>query len=532
VPQLVVCRLVLVIDCGIINNMSDTLFIGKTNFRNTERMFGIKPDDRRRHVYVIGKSGTGKSTLLENMIIADIVAGRGVCFVDPHGESAEKILRFIPESRINDVVYFNPADINFPIAFNPLERVNFEMRHLVASGLMSVFKKIWPDVWSARMEYILNNALLALLEYPNSTLLGIMKMLSDKEYRRNIVENLKDPVVKSFWVDEFAKYTQKLETEAVAAIQNKVGQFVSNPLIRNIVGQVHSSFDMRSMMDDGKILIANLSKGMVGEDNSNLLGAMLITKIQLAAMARSGIPNSQLRDFYLYVDEFQNFATESFATILSEARKYKLNLTLAHQYIEQILENVRSAIFGNVGTMIIFRIGAADAEVLEKEFFPEFLAQDFVNLPNANIYVKLMIDGISSKPFSATTLPPPTIPSETFFDAIIEASRHNYAMPREEVDKKIAAEYYAAGSSHVMAAALVDRKEERSLRETLTDAAHQSVEMARGSRGLEHKERKNVVAQKVPVDALKKIIRKALSDQESLSADNDHTGVAPKEKNQ
>jgi hypothetical protein len=512
--------------------MSDTLFIGKTNFRNTERMFGIKPDDRRRHVYVIGKSGTGKSTLLENMIIADIVAGRGVCFVDPHGESAEKILRFIPESRINDVVYFNPADINFPIAFNPLERVNFEMRHLVASGLMSVFKKIWPDVWSARMEYILNNALLALLEYPNSTLLGIMKMLSDKEYRRNIVENLKDPVVKSFWVDEFAKYTQKLETEAVAAIQNKVGQFVSNPLIRNIVGQVHSSFDMRSMMDDGKILIANLSKGMVGEDNSNLLGAMLITKIQLAAMARSGIPNSQLRDFYLYVDEFQNFATESFATILSEARKYKLNLTLAHQYIEQILENVRSAIFGNVGTMIIFRIGAADAEVLEKEFFPEFLAQDFVNLPNANIYVKLMIDGISSKPFSATTLPPPTIPSETFFDAIIEASRHNYAMPREEVDKKIAAEYYAAGSSHVMAAALVDRKEERSLRETLTDAAHQSVEMARGSRGLEHKERKNVVAQKVPVDALKKIIRKALSDQESLSADNDHTGVAPKEKNQ
>lgn len=514
--------------------MSYTLFIGKTNFRNTDRAFGIKPDDRRRHVYVIGKSGTGKSTLLENMIIADITAGRGVCFVDPHGESAEKILRFIPESRINDVVYFNPADINFPIAFNPLERVNFEMRHLVASGLMSVFKKIWPDVWSARMEYILNNTLLALLEYPNSTLLGIMKMLSDKEYRKNIVENLKDPVVKSFWVDEFAKYTQKLETEAVAAIQNKVGQFVANPLIRNIVGQVHSSFDMRSMMDDGKILIANLSKGMVGEDNSNLLGAMLITKIQLAAMARSGVPNSQLRDFYLYVDEFQNFATESFATILSEARKYKLNLTLAHQYIEQILENVRFAIFGNVGTMIIFRVGASDAEVLEKEFFPEFLAQDFVNLPNANIYVKLMIDGIASKPFSATTLPPPAIPAQSFFDAIIEASRHNYAMSREDVDKKIAAEYYTAGSSQAMAQTLLDRKDERSLRETLTHTARENLEDARRAKeaGLKEKEKRPAPSDKVPVDALKSIIRKALSNGEPGGAPNGGKGVAPGGKNQ
>lgn len=493
--------------------MSDTLFIGKTNFRNTERVFGIKADDRRRHVYVIGKSGTGKSTLLENMIIADIIAGRGVCFVDPHGESAEKILRFIPSSRINDVVYFNPADINYPISFNPLERVNFEMRHLVASGLMSVFKKIWPDVWSARMEYILNNTLLALLEYPNSTLLGIMKMLSDKDYRKTIVDNLQDPVVKSFWTNEFAKYTQKLETEAVAAIQNKVGQFVANPLIRNIIGQVHSSFDMRAMMDDGKILVANLSKGMVGEDNSNLLGAMLITKIQLAAMSRSGIPNDQLRDFYLYVDEFQNFATESFASILSEARKYKLNLTLAHQYIDQVLENVQSAIFGNVGTMIIFRVGASDAEILEKEFFPEFLAQDFVNLPNTQVYIKLMIDGIASKPFSATTLPPPQVPSQTFFDSIIEASRHNYAMPRSEVDKKIATEYYADDSSQKKGE-LVARKDERSLREVLTNSAHHAMEENKRSRDGERKNYQPRAGQGVsvpPVPQLKDIIRQALA---------------------
>jgi len=301
--------------------MDEILNLGRINFRNQEAVFGIKEDDRRKHIYIIGKSGTGKSTLLLNMVSADIAAGRGVCLVDPHGETADDVMKRIPENRIDDVIYFNPSDVSFPIAFNPLERVSNDMRHLVASGLMSVFKKIWPDVWSARMEYILNNTLLALLEYPNSTLLGIMKMFSDKEYRKQIVDNLHDPVVKSFWVDEFAKYTQKLETEAVSAIQNKVGQFIANPLIRNIIGQSKSSFDFRKVMDEGKIFIANLSKGKVGEDNSSLLGAMVVTKIQLAAMSRSGTSADKLRDFYLYVDEFQNFATESFATILSEARK-------------------------------------------------------------------------------------------------------------------------------------------------------------------------------------------------------------------
>ncbi|MBI5732313.1 MAG: type IV secretion system DNA-binding domain-containing protein, partial [Candidatus Magasanikbacteria bacterium] len=336
--------------------MNNITLFGKTNFRGKQVRFGIKPDDRRRHFYIIGKTGMGKTVLLENMVIADILAGRGVAVVDPHGEFAENLLNFIPENRIDDVIYFNPVDIDYPIAFNALERVDIEHRHLIASGLMGVFKKIWPDVWSARMEYILNNALLALLEYPGSTLLGIMRMLAEKNYRKKIVDNLQDPVIKAFWTNEFDRYTQRLEIEAVAAIQNKVGQFVSNPLIRNIVGQTHSAIDMRKVMDDGKILIINIAKGRIGEDNSALLGAMMVTKLQLAAMSRVDIPMEERRDFYLYVDEFQNFSTDSFANILSEARKYRLNLILAHQYIGQLITDVstkvRDAIYGNVGTMV------------------------------------------------------------------------------------------------------------------------------------------------------------------------------------
>jgi type IV secretory pathway TraG/TraD family ATPase VirD4 len=364
-------------------------FIGYCNFRNERRKFGIKLDDRRRHVYIIGKTGSGKSTLLENMASADIAAGKGVAVVDPHGEFAEKMLSFVPEERLDDVVYFNPADMEHPIAFNPLEQVGTEFRHLVASSLMGVFKKIWPDVWSARMEYILNNTLLALLEFPNATLLGIMRMLSQPEYRKRIVSELQDPVVKAFWVNEFARYTQRLETEAVAAIQNKVGQFVTNPLIRNILGQPRSAVNLRQVMDEGKILIVNLSKGRIGEDNSALLGAMMITRLQLAAMSRVDVPETKRSDFYLYVDEFQNFATDSFANILSEARKYRLNLILAHQYIAQLIHQestkVRDSVFGNVGTITCFRVGAADAEFLEKEFMPEFTMNDLVNLPKYNI---------------------------------------------------------------------------------------------------------------------------------------------------
>lgn len=400
-------------------------------------------------MYIIGKTGMGKTTMLENMIIADIKAGRGVGIVDPHGELAEKILDFVPEERIKDVIYFNPQDLEYPIAFNPLEQVGTEFRHLVASGIMGVFKKIWPDVWSARMEYILNNSLLALLECPGSTLLGIMRILSDKEYRKKVVDNLKDPVVKGFWVNEFAKYTQRLESEATAAIQNKVGQFVTNPLIRNVLGQGHSTVDMRKIMDERKILIVNLSKGRIGEDNSALLGAMIITKLQLAAMSRVDIPEKERQDFFLYVDEFQNFATDSFANILSEARKYRLCLILAHQYIGQLShgdnDRVRDAIFGNVGTMISFRVGAEDGEFLEKEFQPDFMMNDFVNLSKYTFYTKLMIDGIASRPFSAQNIEPFVSPAVVFRNSIIDESRKKYGTARSVVEVKIAGEWMMDG---------------------------------------------------------------------------------------
>ncbi len=413
-------------------------FFGETSFRNERKRFGIKLDDRRKHVYVIGKTGMGKTQLLKNMAIQDIQNGHGIGFVDPHGEAASELLDYIPKERIKDVIYFNPADLDHPISFNVMEKVDVEFRHLVASGLMGVFKKIWPDVWSARMEYILNNCILSLLEYPNSTLLGVNRILADEEYRSRVVEKIKDPIVKSFWLNEFARYSQKYETEATAAIQNKIGQFISSPLIRNIIGQTKSSLDMRKIMDEEKILIMDLSKGRIGEDSSKLLGGLLITKLQLAAMSRVDIPEEERKDFFLYVDEFQNFATESFANILSEARKYRLGLTLGHQYITQMEETVRDAVFGNVGTMIVFRVGAEDAEFLEKEFAPNLTANDIVNLGKYNIYTKLMVNGIAGDPFSADTLPPPDMPEKSEKEAIINFSRKEYSGEREKIEEEIA----------------------------------------------------------------------------------------------
>jgi CxxC-x17-CxxC domain-containing protein len=418
-------------------NNNNVTYFAETNFRNERKKFGIKRQDRTKHMYIIGKTGMGKTTLLENMAIQDILNNEGVGIVDPHGGLAEKTLNFIPKNRIDDVLYFAPHDIDWPIAFNVMENVDPTQRHLIANGLLGVFKKIWPDVWSPRMEYILNNCILALLEYPDSTLLGINRMLSDRDFRREVVSKIADPVVKAFWTDEFAKYTDRYMTEAGAAIQNKVGQFISNPLIRNIIGQPKSAFDIRDIMDKKKIFIMNLSKGRIGEENSRLIGAMLITKIYLAAMSRVDVPEEERSDFYLYVDEFQNFATESFKDILSEARKYRLNLILAHQYIAQMDESVRDAVFGNVGTFITFRVGAADAEELEKEFAPEFYVQDIVNLGFANIYLRLMIDGVASRPFSAFTLPPVEIKEKINTEKIIETSREKYATAREEVEEKI-----------------------------------------------------------------------------------------------
>ncbi|MFA6171005.1 MAG: CxxC-x17-CxxC domain-containing protein [Patescibacteria group bacterium] len=417
---------------------SDITLFGITTFRNKNQTFGIKLDDRRRHMYVIGKTGMGKSTLLENMIIGDILAGRGVAVVDPHGDLAEKVIDFVPAERINDVIYFNPADMEFPIAFNVLERVEPHLRHLVASGLIGVFQKLWADSWGPRLEYILRNTILAVLDYPGSTLLAVTRMLSDKDFRKKVIDKIQDPVVKTFWVKEFAGYADKFASEAVSPIQNKVGQFLSSSLIRNIIGQVKSSIDVRKVMDEGKILILNLSKGRIGEDNSALLGSMMITKIQLAAMSRVDVPEADRKDFYLYVDEFQNFATDSFANILSEARKYHLNLIMGHQYIEQLGDMVKAAVFGNVGTLAVFRVGATDAEELVKEFTPTFTEEDLVNLPKYEMYLKLMIDGVSSDPFSARGLPPlKEILRTQSTGKVIKVSRERYSKKKNEVEEKI-----------------------------------------------------------------------------------------------
>ncbi|MEK7641456.1 MAG: type IV secretion system DNA-binding domain-containing protein [Patescibacteria group bacterium] len=416
-------------------------YFAETDARSKRLKFGIKAKDRTRHVYVIGKTGMGKSTLLENMAVQDIQTGEGMCFIDPHGKTADLMLEYVPKERIRDVIYIAPFDLDHPISFNVLESVDATKRHLVVGGLMSTFKKIWEDAWSARMEYILTNTLLALLEAPNTTLLGVNRMLSDKAYRNEIVSHVTDPSVKSFWVKEFANYTERMAAEAVPAIQNKVGQFTANPLIRNMIGQAQSSFDFRKAMDERKIIIINLSKGRIGDENMKLLGGLLVTKIYLAAMSRADVPDrvmKMLPNFYLFVDEFQNFANASFADILSEARKYKLNLTIAHQYIEQMDEVVRPAVFGNVGTMIAFRVGATDGEVFEKEFAPVFVLEDLVNLGFAQIYLKLMIDGLSSSPFSATTLPPIPHPDTSYVEEIIAASREQFSRPRAEVEELVA----------------------------------------------------------------------------------------------
>ncbi len=419
-------------------NKNDVTIFGSTNYRNEARSFGIKRDDRRRHMYIIGKTGMGKTTLLENLIISDIINGEGCCYIDPHGDTAQKILDFIPSNRINDVIYFSPADTQFPIAFNIMESVEESHKHLIASGIVSIFKKQFAESWGPRLEYILRNTIMALLDYPGSTMLGVMRILVEKDYREKVVEKIKDPVVRSFWVNEFTKWNDRVLQEVISPIQNKVGQFLSNFLIRNIIGQVKSTIDLRDVMDNQKILILDLSKGRIGEDTMQLLGSMIVTKLYMAAMSRVDMPENERKDFYLYVDEFQNFATDSFADILSEARKYRLNLVVAHQYIEQLPETVQAGVFGNVGTLICFRVGAADAEKLVLEFAPFFTEEDLVNLPAFAIYLKLMIDGVSSDPFSAATLPPLFGDYRTnSTQKVIQVSRERYSHPRAEVEERI-----------------------------------------------------------------------------------------------
>ena len=442
-------------------NPERVTYFAATDSRGKSVPFGIKAKDRDRHMYVIGKTGMGKSTLLENMAIQDLRNKEGFAFIDPHGGTVERLLDYVPEDRIQDVVYFAPFDLEHPIAFNVMEDVGYDKRHLVVSGLMATFKKIWEDAWSARMEYILTNTLLALLEYPDATLLGVNRMYTDKAYRQKVVDNVKDPVVKDFWMKEFANYGDRYTQEATPAIQNKIGQFTGNPLIRNIIGQPKSSFDIRAMMDEKKILIINLSKGLVGETNMRLLGSMLTTRIFLAAMSRADLSAEKLAElpsFYFYVDEFQNFANETFAEILSEARKYKLNLVIAHQYIEQMEEEVRDAVFGNVGTTVVFRVGPFDAEVLETIFMPHFTKEDIVTLDKRQVYLTLMIDGVGSAPFSAVTIPPIEAPSVSHKEAVIAASRTHFAAKRAPIENAIAEEFAASMASQMPPDARMKRK--------------------------------------------------------------------------
>ncbi|MDD5693353.1 MAG: type IV secretion system DNA-binding domain-containing protein [Patescibacteria group bacterium] len=409
--------------------------LARTTHRGSLKAFGIKREDRLRHMYVIGKSGTGKSRLLEYQAISDIKRGEGVGIIDPHGELIDRVLKYIPRERINDVVYFNPADRDNPIAFNPLEATP-EFREEVTNGFVSVLKKQFGYSWGPRLEYVLKHTVAALVEVEGSTMLGIVRLLTDKNYRKKIVEQVTDPVVQMFWLKEFAAYNDKMATETIAPILNKVGQFTASPIIRNIVGQPHSKIDFGKLMNEKKILLVDLSTGKIGEANSELLGSMIITKLQLAAMSRAFIPENERKDFYLYVDEFQNFATESFGVILSEARKYRLSLNVANQYVAQMDEAVRDAVFGNVGTLVSFRIGATDAAFLEKEFLPVFEQNDLINLDNRHAYLNMLIDGVTSIPFSAVTIDSPEI-TEDLSAAIKAVSRETYGSTRESVESSI-----------------------------------------------------------------------------------------------
>lgn len=377
---------------------------GETDFRQHRRHFGIRWKDRRHHMYVVGKTGMGKSTLLRTLIGSDLVAGNGLALIDPHGDLAAEVLRLVPKGRHEEQIAFDPATPGGIVAYNPLDVADPRRRHLAAAGLVAAFRKIWTDSWGPRMEYILYNTLRALLDFPGSSLLDVPRLLTDVLYRGVVLRYVTEPRVRDFWLKEFAGYPPTFRAEAIAPIQNKVGQYLASPLVRQILQRRDGNLDLRRVMDDGKILIANLSKGKLGESTSALLGALLIAGLELAALARADVPEAERRDFYLYIDEFQTFATLSLAGILQEARKYRLNLIVAHQYLGQLEEPVQDAIFGNVGTIIAFRVGAEDAQYLAREFFPVFSEADFINLPPHHIYLRLMIDGVMSKPFSARTL--------------------------------------------------------------------------------------------------------------------------------
>ncbi len=415
--------------------MEDINVFAKTDFRNEHKRFGIKRKDRRLHMYALGRTGMGKTTLLLNMILNDVYKNEGLCFIDPHGDAVEALLDYIPASRGKDVIYFNPADVKYPVPLNIFGECKESRKHILVSGLLSVFKKLYKGHWQHRQEHIMRNSILALLDYSGEkTLLEIYKLFSDWRFRKKVITEIKDPVVKAFFQGEFSKYLYQYKGEALIPILNKLGSFLTVPMVRNIVGQKQSNINFRDVVDQGKILLVNLSKGRVGEDISSFLGSLIVTKLQLAAMSRIDVLEEQRKDFYLYVDEFQEFvAAEAFEGILSEARKYRLCLMVAHQYIGQLDENLRKAVFGNVGTIISFPVGPEDAEFLEKEYYPDFTRRDLIMLDKYHIYLKLAIDGKTSEPFSAMTLPP-------FFklerqgnkERIIDYTRNRYSLKNKD----------------------------------------------------------------------------------------------------
>ena len=423
---------------------TEVSFIGRTNYiaalEEKKFIFGIKRKDRRRHLYIIGKSGVGKSKLLELLVRQDVAYGHGLCFMDPHGDVIEEILNFIPENRIDDVVIIDPTDLNYPVSFNPLANVDPSFKHQLTQGLIEVMKKQFGANWTPRLEHVFRFTTLALLDYPHATMRGMISILTDRNYRQKVVEYIEDDMVKRFWAIEFADWSEKFDTDAIIPLVNKLGQFLSDPLLRNIFGQKENKVDIEKLMKQGKIIFINTCKGRLGEENSSFLGAMFLTKIKQAGMARASLPDTARTDFYLYVDEFHNLVTETFENLLSEARKYGLCLTVAHQYVQQLIPRVQAAVLGNVGSIIIFRVGGEDAVKLEPEMAPIFKTKDMINLGMQEFYIKMTIDGDTYDPFSAETLRvlPATHPS--YKTRIIEASRAKYTIPQDAAKKLIAAE--------------------------------------------------------------------------------------------
>jgi len=422
----------------------EVCFFGRTNyeseFESKRYVFGIKKNDRRRHFYIVGKSGVGKSKMLELMIRQDINYGHGLCLMDPHGDIIEDILDFIPENRIKDVVLIDPSDTKWPVSFNPLQNVAPEMKHQVTQGLIEVMEKQFGANWTPRLEHVFRFTCLALLDYPGATMRGMILILTDRNYRQKVVEHIQDEMVKRFWAIEFADWSEKFDTEAIIPLVNKLGQFLSNPLLRYIFGQKENKVDLEKIMNEQKILLINLSKGKLGEENSSFFGSMFVTKIYQAGMARSAIKERERKDFYFYVDEFYNVVTDTFINILTEARKYGLALIVAHQYRAQLQPQIMATFLGNVATMVIFRLGGDDALVFEKEMTPVFKAKDMINLGMQEFYIKMTIDGGTADPFSAETLKilPPTHPS--YKEKIIEYNRQIYCSSIEEVKRRIAEE--------------------------------------------------------------------------------------------